>query len=122
MELREIKPTAEVEFETESGALRFTVGYRAGDQLALDYQGRARLSDRIRAGVADAIVDWNLAHDDGAPWPCDEKTKVLLLPQLVNIPVKQKLDADGRELVPEGVLLGLALFRFIQDPGNFLKN
>jgi hypothetical protein len=122
MELREIKPTAEVEFETESGALRFTVGYRAGDQLALDYQGRARLSDRIRAGVADAIVDWNLAHDDGAPWPCDEKTKVLLLPQLVNIPVKQKLDADGRELVPEGVLLGLALFKFIKDPENFLKN
>lgn len=121
MELREIKPTAEVEFETDGGTLRFTVAYIARDRITLDYQ-RDRLSEKVRAALADAIVAWNLAHDDGAAWPCDEKTKALLLPQVVNLQVKKKLGLDGKVLVPEGVMLGLVLFEFIQNEGNFLKN
>jgi hypothetical protein len=122
MELKEIKPTAEVEFETAEGVLKFTVRHLPPDQVVLDYQSGSRLSVRVRGALADAIVGWNLSHDDGTPWPCDDKTKALLLPQIVGLPVKQKLDAGGKELVPEGMLLGLALFEFIGDAGNFLKN
>ena len=122
MELRDIKPTAKVEFETESGTLKFEVEYMARDRLQLDYMDRGRVSDRMRAALADAVVGWNLAHDDGTPWPCDAKHKALLLPQLVTTPVKEKTAADGKVLVPDGFILGLALLGFAQDPENFLKN
>lgn len=124
MELKEIKPTAEVEFETAEGTLRFTVRHLPADQLGLDYQSRPCLSAKVRAALADAIVGWNLAHDDGSAWPCDDKTKALLLPQLVALPLKRKADADAddKELIPDGMLLGFALFGFIADAGNFLKN
>lgn len=123
MELREIKPTAEVEFETASGTLKFTVQHVPADRIALDYIAKGRISDRMRAVLAEAIVDWNLAHDDGAPWPCDEKTREALLPQLVVTPLaKPRLGPEDKILTPVGVMLGLALFDYVQNEENFLKN
>ena len=123
MELREIKPTADVEFETAEGLLKFTVQHIPNDRVALDFLAKSRVSDRMRAALDEAILDWNLAHDDGTPWPCDAETKAKLLPQLVVLPLqKPRLGPGGEELSPAGVLLGLALFEFVQNAGNFLKN
>lgn len=123
MELREIKPTAEVEFETAEGLLKFTVQHIAHDRTALDYVGKGRVSDRVRAAVAESIIGWNLAHDDGTPWPCDAETKVRLMPQLVVLELaKARLGPEDKILTPAGVLLGLALLEFVQNAENFLKN
>jgi len=121
VELKEIKPTAEVTFETAAGELRFEVEYVAKDRIALDHRWM-KLSDKVRVFLAEAIVAWNLAHDDGTPWECDAATKGKLLPQLVALPIKAKRDAAGKEIIPDGVLLGIALFEFVQNEGNFLKN
>jgi hypothetical protein len=116
VELRTLKPTAEVEFETKDGTFKFEVEHIPADQASLDYQSAGRLSDMVRAALCDAIVGWNLIHDDGTPWECDEKNRAALLPQLVVMKVKAK------DKVPEGTLLSLALLEFIRNPENFLKN
>lgn len=130
MELRTLKPTAEVEFETKDGLYKFTVEHVATDQAQLDYGMRpGRRSDRVREILADAIVGWNLVHDDGTPWPCvvgkgapeepmtiTAETKANLIAQFVGLAVKAKGE------VPEGTLLSLALLEFIRNPENFLKN
>jgi hypothetical protein len=121
VELRKIKPTAQAEYETAAGKLQFTVAYVPRDQAVLDYQ-ELKPSERIKAILAEVIIGWNLVHDDGTPWPCDEETKGLLLPQLVLLPVKQEPGPDGKVIVPAGVMLGLALYAFITEERNFLKN
>jgi hypothetical protein len=123
VKIRDIKPTAEVEFETEDGVAKFTVAFLGRDALALDYVNSDKLSARVRAALADAIVGWNLTREDGTAWECTAENKALLLPQLVAKRVtKAVLDADGRETFPEGTMLGLALFAFIQREESFLKN
>ena len=123
VKIRDIKPTAEVEFETEDGPARFTVAYIGRDALALDYVGESKVSAKIRAAVADAIIAWNLDQEPGKPWECTVATKALVVPQIVGKRLtKALLDADGNEIFPEGAMLGLALFAFIQREENFLKN
>lgn len=122
MELKKLNATAQVELETETGKLIFTVSHIREDQAVLDYQGAGKLSDRIRAALTDAIVGWNLTHDDGTAWECTPETRAVLMPQLVVFKLKQKLDSSGKVLIPEGMLLGLALAGFVYDEENFLKN
>jgi len=121
--LKETKPTAEVEFEVEGGTLKFTIALIALDHLRLDYQGKDRTSERIRAALADAIVGWNLDREDGTPWECTPENKAKLIPDLVNRVTKEKRTAeDGTVTVSDGPLLGLMLLNFAADPENFLKN
>ena len=123
IQIRDIKPTAEVEFETEDGPARFTVAFIGSDAIALDYIGPEKLSGKVRAALTDAIIGWNLSKEDGTAWECTVENKALLIPQLVAKRLtKPVLDGEGVEVFPVGVMLGLALFAFVQKEENFLKN
>lgn len=122
MEIKNLMPTAEVEFKTSSGTTLFTVKYAAPDQVQLDYLDREQVSEKIRAVLMDAIVGWNLAHDDGTPWPCTPEIRAQLVPQLCGEVVKEKTAAGKAEQLEEGSLLGLSLLAFVTDEKNFLKN
>ena len=120
--LKEKKPTADVAFDVSDGTITFTVAHIDGDALALDYRDAGKVSAKVRAALADAIVAWGLEREDGTPWECNAENKALLLPQLVNLAAKEKKDGEGRVLVPDGLPLGIALFQFAADGDNFLKN
>lgn len=120
--VKERKPSAEVSFEVANGMVQFTVTALDNDQISLDYVGKPRTSAKIRAALADCIVGWNLEREDGTPWECTAENKALLIPDLVNLAVKEKKAEDGAVLIPEGMPLGLTLFNFASTPENFLKN
>lgn len=126
MEIKVYKPTAKVTAEMkDGGTMEFTVQRVSNAQFELDYIGQAeRRSARCIAILTDAIVGWNLAHDDGTPWECTALTKPPLLAEIVGKPVVRLVGPDGQEIPgsKDLMILGLALFSFVRDEGNFLKN
>lgn len=126
MEIKSYIPTARVTAEMkDGGTIEFTVQRVSDAQFELDYIGRSdKRSERCIAILADAVVGWNLAHDDGTPWECTATTKPPLLAEIVGDPIKRLVGPDGQEVVgsKDLMILGLALFSFVRDEGNFLKN
>ena len=122
MELKEIKPTAAVTIETEDGTLIFTVEHISDARFELDYLRTMRVSERVIAILSDAIVAWNLAHDDGTPWECTPELKPRLLGQIAGKKTKRVIGPDGKDLPLDDLVVGLALTAFVRDEENFLKN
>jgi len=140
MELREIKPTAEVTFLLEKGTapavpITFSVSFVPGD-AADDYIKRPkkvpgeggkpilipqenRIGDIFRGILIDAVVGWDLTTE-GQPIPCTMEKKREILPTLLGMAVKPTAETDESD--PFGRVLGRALLAFALEAENFLKN
>lgn len=124
MEIKILKPTVEVTLEMEDGSnLVFLTQHVSDAQFQLDYIDKQRRSERCLAVISDAVVGWNLDHDDGTPWECLPEVRPKLLVELAAKKVKRLVGPDGKD-VPKyaGLMLGLALFSFVRDQSNYLKN
>jgi hypothetical protein len=140
MELREIKPTAEVTFLLDKGAapavpIMFTVKFVPGDaaddhikrpRRIKDGEGKPvlvpqenRIGDIFRGILIDAVVGWDLTTD-GQPIPCTMEKKREILPTLLGMMVKSSAEVDEND--PFGRVLGRSLLAFAMDAENFLKN
>lgn len=121
MEIRELKPTAEAEFQVVGTdglqyPVKFTVAY-LGAYMIPDYVRAAdaatlRLSRVMMDALVDVVVAWDLT-ENGQPIPCTEENKRRYFPSILG------LRLAGEE---PGEFLGWALLAFAGEQGNFLKN
>lgn len=127
MDIKSIKPTAQVTFELEGkgGSVTFEVAFIALDQVG-DYLPKAqapgqpaakpaKFSTLVRAMLIDAVQSWDLT-ENGEPLACDEETKERYLPVIFGLRIK------GDQENPFDKVLGRALMNFAGDSENFLKN
>jgi len=140
MEIKEIKPTAEVTFLLDKGAapavpITFTVKFVPRDAAAdhikrpkreKDAEGRTvlipqenRFGDILRAVLIEAVDGWDLTRD-GEPIPCTLEKKREILPLILGHAIKPTPETDEDD--PFGLVLGRALLAFALEPENFLKN
>lgn len=124
MELKSLKPSVQVRAEMEKGGeLVFTVQHVNDAQFELDYIGKWRKSETIIAVLSDAILAWNIDHDNGTPWECTPETRPLIITEIAGRKVLHLFGADGKEIGEvAGFPLGLALFTFVRNDRNYLKN
>jgi hypothetical protein len=117
MEIRKMKPTAEVEYQLKvpegekPQTLKLTVKYFSDDQ-GIDIVGNGKsqkTSDLLRGMIAESIVTWNLT-DNGVAVPFNDETLKEYVPQI------------AAAMTVDGEIIGLELAAFIRDQKNFLKN
>ena len=133
MDIKAIKPTAEVTFDVEAPGgqvepMRFTVSFLPLDSIT-DYfprdeggklQPPKRFSTAVRDMLIDSVVGWDLT-ENGTALPCTDENKAKCLHVIFGLSAQKQ---DGEEIAGTALdrVLGRALFGFATDAGNFLKN
>jgi len=120
MEIKEVKPTAEVVYQLKvpEGApaqeLKLTVKY-AGVDGVIDYAVNGEdlqslsPSEINHRTIAASLVSWNL-HDGGKPIPLTKASAALYAPYIASA------------MTVDGDIVGWELAVFVRERANFLKN
>jgi hypothetical protein len=120
MEIKEVKPTAEVVYQLKvpedapPQELKLTVKY-AGVDGVIDYavngQDLRELSpsEINHRTIAASIVSWNL-HDGDKPVPLTKESAALYAPHIASA------------TTVDGDIVGWELVAFVRERANFLKN
>jgi hypothetical protein len=117
MEIKKMKPTAEVAYQLKvpegekPQTLKLTVKYFSDDQgVDIVENGKPqKASDLLRGVIAESVIAWDLT-DNGVAVPVNVDTLKEFVPQI------------AAAMTVEGDVIGLNLFTYIRNQKNFLKN
>jgi hypothetical protein len=112
MEVKDIKPSADVVYDIGDGqTVQLTVRYMGLDE-AIDYihkDDNQKPSAMNREMLISSVLGWDLTKD-GKPLPCTDENKRKYLPYVL-----------GRKVV-DGSVVAWELLAFVRDEANFLGN
>jgi hypothetical protein len=112
MEVKEIKPSAEVAYQIDSDQeVKLTVRYMGLDE-AIDFIHKGenpKPSEMNREMLISSVLGWDLTKD-GQPVPCTDENKRKYLPFIL-----------GRKTM-DGSVIAWELLAFVRDEANFLGN
>ncbi len=133
MDIKSIKPTAEVTYELATPAptsISFTIEFidlaSVQDFMPLPGADGApasppKLSKVVRGLLIEAVRGWDLT-ENGAPLECNAENKARCLPVIFGLKTRQPAGDEEKKLNSFELILGIRLYVFAANPENFLKN